>query len=131
MLPIRGEQDPYRQHLAGASQPAKVHREPSEPRCFPAEGIFFLLKGQKNIPSTTERNLNLCLHTRKVKSGCSGGWRFPGDRSQYGRPCSGCFAKAAATLGASHAELSTREAKAGSSRGQAAIIIKPTSVNIA
>lgn len=46
-------------------------------------------------------------------------------------PCSGCFAKAAATLGASHAELSTCEAKAGSSRGQAAIIIKPTSVNIA
>ena len=139
-----GEQDPRRQHLAGASQPAKVHHELSQPCCFPAEGIF-LLKGQKNTPLTGECKFNLCLHTRKAKSSClaaqsspspqsspsSGGWRFPGDRSRYGCPCSGCFARATATPGASHAQLSAHEAKAGSSRGQAAIIIKPTSVNVA
>lgn len=144
ILLTSGEQDPHRQHLAGASQPAEAHHALSRPRCFSAVGIF-LLKGQKNTPLTGECKFHLCLHTRKAKSGClaaqsspspqsspsSGGWRFPRDRSRYGRPCSGCFARATATPGASRAELSTREAKAGSSRGQAAIIIKPTSVNVA
>lgn len=49
------------------------------------------------------------------------------------RPWRGCFARAAgATPGASHGERSAPGAKAGSSRGQAAIIIiNPTSVNVA
>ena len=138
-----GEQDPHGQRLA--PQPTEAYHKLSQPHCFSAEGIF-LLKGQKNTPLTGERKFNLRLHTRKAKSGClaaqsspssprsspsSGGRRFPGDHSRHGRPCSGCFARATATPGASHAELSAREAKAGSSRGQAAIIIKPTSVHIA
>lgn len=126
------EQDPCRQHLTGASQPAKAHHElyPSL-AAFLKKEFFFRKKGQKNTPLTWECKFNLCLHTRKAKGRClaaqsrpspqsspsSGGWQFPGDRSRYGRPCSSCFARATATPGASHAELSTREAKAGSSRG--------------
>lgn len=58
-----GQQDPCRQHLAGALQPAKAHHKLSQPCCFPTGGIF-LLKGQKNTPLTREGKFNLCFHTQ-------------------------------------------------------------------
>lgn len=107
--------------------------------------FFFPLEGHKNTFLTGERRFNLSSHRRKarssglaVQSGPSPGAVPPREGGDSRGTIPGRAAHAAvalpglrATPGASHGERSARGEKAGSSRGQAAIIINPTSVNVA